>query len=160
MAETALHTTIDDLDGAVHTLLCRIGARLKARRTGLGMSRRALSELSGVSVRYLAQMETGTGNMSVGLLMRVALALDCPIEWLLSADDDATTVRHGRICLVGLRGAGKSTLGRLVASDFGMIESLKNVQIVHSDFSPCDRYDNRKTFKTSGNLDFVCRDLI
>lgn len=120
MAGFAHLQTNSDIDAAVDSLLHRVGERLRTRRKAMGMSRRALSEISGVSVRYLAQMEAGAGNMSVGLLMRVAMALDCRIDWLVAADDRRVEVRHGRICLVGLRGAGKSTLGRMAASELGL----------------------------------------
>ncbi len=110
------------------------------------MPRRALSELSGVSPRYLAQIEAGEGNISVILLDRVAKALNIRIEDLLSEDgpldgdvarvarlykaapeavqgrvrallapENPTALRAHRICLIGLRGAGKSTLGRMAA---------------------------------------------
>ena len=116
MAKVAFLQAVGEQDAAVEALLQRVGTRLRARRKALGLSRRAVSELSGVSVRYLAQMEAGAGNMSVGLLMRVSMALDCRIEWLVSAGADTSDQRRGRICLVGLRGAGKSTLGRIVAA--------------------------------------------
>ncbi len=108
-----------------------------------GMARRVLSELSGVSQRYLAQLENGGGNISIGLLRKVAEALDHRIEWLVGAEDpwgseservaqlynsasapirqkvldilvaaEPSQSRRQRIGLIGLRGAGKSTLGR------------------------------------------------
>lgn len=124
----------------------RVGARVRKARRLSGMSRRVLSENSDVSPRYLAQLETGEGNISIGLLQRVANALECRIEWLIGEDDpwdtdslqileryreaseevreqvrdalridSASARRAGRICLIGLRGAGKSTLGKLLA---------------------------------------------
>ncbi len=123
-----------------------VGDRVRDARARKGISRRALSELSGVSQRYLAQLESGDGNVSIALLRRIAQSLDIDIEWLVAADDpwksDLVTVirlyrnapagtrdrvlellnpdlqgprRDGRIALIGLRGAGKSTLGRLAA---------------------------------------------
>ncbi|MBZ0164479.1 MAG: helix-turn-helix transcriptional regulator [Notoacmeibacter sp.] len=123
-----------------------VGERVRDARARKGISRRALSELSGVSQRYLAQLEGGDGNVSIALLRRIAKSLDIDIEWLVSAEDpwasDLVTVirlyrtatprlrekvlellnpdlhgprRDGRIALIGLRGAGKSTLGRLAA---------------------------------------------
>jgi XRE family aerobic/anaerobic benzoate catabolism transcriptional regulator len=134
------------IDGEVDRLIIRVGERVRKARDRKGISRRALSETSGVSPRYLAQLEAGEGNISIGLLMRIAVALDHRIEWLLGEDDPWTSDiirfsdlyrradtqtranvqeilapgggdkrRACRICLVGLRGAGKSTLGRLVA---------------------------------------------
>ncbi len=124
------HTHIQDDTPAI---MDRLATRVRAARAALGLSRRALSERSGVSPRYLAQIEAGEGNISVLLLDRVATALDVRIEDLVSAADPAETeaarvaqlyqaatnpaiLRAQRICLVGLRGAGKSTLGAQAAA--------------------------------------------
>src|SRR3954466_13014163 len=90
--------------------LSRLGERVRAWRDGAGMTRKALSEASGVSERYLAQLESGQGNISVLLLRKVARAMSAPVDQLLREDDRGP--RSARIALVGLRGAGKSTLGR------------------------------------------------
>ena len=122
-------TQIQD-DGS--EIMERLATRVRAARSALGLSRRALSERSGVSPRYLAQIEAGEGNISVILLDRVASALDVRIEALVSATDpidaeaarvmqlyqaaqNPAILRAQRICLVGLRGAGKSALGAQAA---------------------------------------------
>ena len=92
--------------------LGRLGDRVRAWRTEHGMTRKALAAASGVSERYLAQLEAGQGNMSVLLLRRVARAMNVPVEHLVREDDSPRTAR---IALVGLRGAGKSTLGQKLA---------------------------------------------
>ncbi|MDA3888691.1 MAG: helix-turn-helix transcriptional regulator [Allgaiera sp.] len=125
-------------------LIRSVGERVRRARELKGLPRRVVSEVSGVSPRYLAQLEAGEGNISIGLLKRVAIALDHRIEWLVSEEDPWTSevlkvadlyraapagvragvldllepeppesLRAGRICLIGLRGAGKSTLGAL-----------------------------------------------
>lgn len=127
----------------VHVLIGRVGERVRKARERKGIPRRVLSEISGVSPRYLAQLEAGEGNISIGLLQRVAIALDHRIEWLMTEEDPWTSealhvaelyrsantdtrhrvmhllrpessreMRAHRICLLGLRGAGKSTLGQ------------------------------------------------
>ena len=132
-------------------LLARVGERVRAARERHGLSRRALSEKSGVSQRYLAQLEAGDGNISIALLHRVAQALDHRIDWLLGEDDpwqsevlrvaelfrlaDTATrqqvigllqpgtgadLRARRLCLIGLRGAGKSTLGEALGQRRGV----------------------------------------
>jgi XRE family aerobic/anaerobic benzoate catabolism transcriptional regulator len=102
-----------------------------------------------VSERFLAQLESGTGNASILVLREIADAFDLPLEALLpegdrpSADlagavellrrlDDMNLARANRmlreefgaqspmqrgqrIALIGLRGAGKSTIGKLLA---------------------------------------------
>src|SRR6266852_4107736 len=58
-----------------HAFLARLGERVRAWRTEHGMTRKQLSVASGVSERYLAQLEAGQGNMSVLLLRKVARAM-------------------------------------------------------------------------------------
>jgi len=141
----------DEADASVARLITRVGERVRRARERKGISRRILSEQSGVSPRYLAQLESGAGNISIGLLQRVAIALDHRIEWLTGEEDPWTSealrvgdlyrssnaatqqmvqdllspepeanLRAGRICLVGLRGAGKSTLGALAGQALGL----------------------------------------
>jgi XRE family aerobic/anaerobic benzoate catabolism transcriptional regulator len=131
----------------VADLMARVGARVRQAREQRGIPRRVLSEKSGVSPRYLAQLESGEGNISIGLLVRVAAALDFRIDWLVGDEDPWTSeptqiaemfrradaplqaqvrgllldcnaggTRARRLCLVGLRGAGKSTLGRMAGA--------------------------------------------
>src|SRR5262249_2181194 len=97
--------------------LGRLGERVRAWRNGQGMTRKALAEASGVSERYLAQLEAGQGNISVLLLRRLARAMRGPVEHL--GREDAAP-RAARIALVGLRGAGKSTLGSKLAQALGV----------------------------------------
>lgn len=131
---------------AVARLQQLVADRVREARDRKGLSRRVLSDKSGVSQRYLAQLEAGEGNISIGLLLRVARALDHRIEWLVGEEDpwnsevlrttellraaDRETreavfdllkssshksSRASRLCLIGLRGAGKSTLGPKLA---------------------------------------------
>lgn len=120
-----------------------VGTRVRHARTAHGLSRRALSERSGVSQRYLAQVESGEGNISIALLARLGRALDWPIAGFLDAaptDPDFQRMaalwqgadadrrraaldvlaprpdRNRRVALIGLRGAGKSTMGRRTAA--------------------------------------------
>jgi XRE family aerobic/anaerobic benzoate catabolism transcriptional regulator len=96
--------------------LGRLGERVRAWRNGQGMTRKVLAEASGVSERYLAQLEAGLGNISILLLRRVARAMGVPVEHLVREDGAA---RAARIALLGLRGAGKSTLGAKLAQALG-----------------------------------------
>src|SRR3989442_14635778 len=93
--------------------LSRLGERVRAWRTEHGMTRKALSLACGVSERYLAQLESGRGNISVLLLRKVARAMGVAVEHLVREEESAA--RSGRIALIGLRGAGKSTLGGRLA---------------------------------------------
>lgn len=128
-----------------------VGERVRAARSRRNISRKTLSVMSGVSQRYLAQLESGTGNISIVLLRRVAEALDHRIEWLVGEEDPYTSEviavtslyrqatgeqrmrvleildpenpnlrRANRIAFIGLRGAGKSTIGQLTAERLNM----------------------------------------
>jgi XRE family aerobic/anaerobic benzoate catabolism transcriptional regulator len=134
--------------------LQQLGARVRDARTRNGLSRKALAAKSGVSERYLAQLESGQGNISILLLRQVAAALESSLTELLSERDghpieltllvqyleklspkklvQAKAIlssafgeqdpleRRNRIALIGLRGAGKSTLGRRLAEHLGV----------------------------------------
>lgn len=127
------------------SFLRMLGDRVREARASRGMTRKILARDSGVSERYLAQLESGQGNVSILLLRDIAKALDISLEVLLlngpgpPVDLVHTTeflrrlspvellqarqllvqhfggvdqaVRRNRIALIGLRGAGKSTLG-------------------------------------------------
>jgi len=82
------------------------------------LSRRELSERCGVSERFLAQLESGKGNISLVRFAEVASALDVTPAQLLSGADDEPHRRA--IALLGVRGAGKSTVGRGVAEHLGL----------------------------------------
>ena len=127
----------------------RLGSRVFDARKSIRMSRRLLSEKSGVSQRTIVLLETGKGNISVGLLFKVAEALKLDIAALVGdAEYEQTSqlaVRFNeasrsvqkqvlslllpetpvakkgqRICLIGLRGAGKSTLGQLLRQSLSL----------------------------------------
>src|SRR6266850_5321559 len=111
-----------------HAYLSRLGERVRAWRTEHGMTRKALSLASGVSERYLAQLESGRGNISVLLLRKVARAMGVAVEHLVREEEGPA--RSGRIALIGLRGAGKSTLGEKLARslDIPFVELDKEVE--------------------------------
>ncbi len=145
-----VHSTGDD-DAA---FLAALGDRVRELRARRGMTRKILAKDSGVSERYLAQLETGQGNASLGILRRIARALNVPLEALVAdapeppaelaqatellrrlgperlgearallqktfGDVDAAARSH-RIALIGLRGAGKTTLGGALAERLGV----------------------------------------
>ena len=141
----------DDGDALANALIARVGARIRGARKAKGWTQRTLADRSGVSPRYIAQLEAGEGNISIGRLQHLAHALERRMERLVAPDDamarevneivalyrtaDAATRtqvlevldpgrlrerKAGRLCLIGLRGAGKSTLGALVAQTFGV----------------------------------------
>jgi len=100
------------------SLLRSLGAAVRARRTDLGLTMRSLAERADVSERFLAQLELGEGNISVARLQDVAEALGTGAADLLARAPSEGTGRV--VSLLGLRGAGKSTLGPEVARRLGV----------------------------------------
>lgn len=152
-----------------HPFLVALGERVRTLRARRGMTRKALSQATGVSERHLGNLEYGVGNASILILLQVAQALHCPLaellgdpttssqEWLLlrellGARDEATLrrvrlaagellgngpaagegarARAWRVALVGLRGAGKSALGAMLAEDlrFPFVELSREIE--------------------------------
>lgn len=134
--------------------LVALGERVRTLRSRRGMTRKAVALAADVSERHLANLEYGTGNASILVLLQVTQALHCTLaellgdittsspEWLLirellehrneadlrrarqalaelygAGGEDRS--RLSRIALIGLRGAGKSTLGKRLADDLG-----------------------------------------
>ena len=152
-AQAAIRPAADrggqDHDDFLHGL----GERVRDARARRGMSRRVLAEASGVSERYLAELESGRGNASVLVLRQIASALSLPVEDLMRAGEERSVERtlieqllqripehrlteirkrltlelaqdggadKARVALIGLRGAGKSTLGERLADALGV----------------------------------------
>lgn len=153
---------------ASESVLDIVASRLRSLRARRGVSRKILAERSQVSVRHLAKIEQGTGNVSIKLLEQISDALGVSPTDLLT---DTKSMEHevlgeliatlspaqcreaenlirrellpagssgrGLISLVGLRGAGKSTLGRRLSEDLGVafisiterIESIAGMRI-------------------------------
>lgn len=142
--------------------LSELGRRVRDARTVRGLSRKLLSQTSGLSERYIAQLESGQGNVSIILLRRVANAMGVRLDDMIAGQDSspewrlirdllreaspeqvalAKSVLSGtspqqagqsggvRVALVGLRGAGKSTLGRLAAERLGWTFVELNAEI-------------------------------
>lgn len=98
-------------------LLCALGARLRARRLALGLTQAALGESAGVSPRFLVGVEQGEANISVSRLASVCAALDLSLEALFRGLGPG---RPEKLALVGLRGAGKTTVGSTLAARLGI----------------------------------------
>jgi len=99
------------------TILNQVGGRLRARRQGWGLTQAELARRAGVSPRFLVQLEKGEGNISVGRLAEVCEALELPLAELFRGIGPG---RPNKIALVGLRGAGKSTVGAQLAEALGV----------------------------------------
>ncbi len=144
-----------EASGGRHPFLVALGERVRTLRARRGMTRKAVALAADVSERHLANLEYGTGNASILVLLQVAQALRCSLAELLGDVTTATpeglmirellegrseaelrrarraldalfgggsaedAARRSRIALIGLRGAGKSTLGQRLAEDLG-----------------------------------------
>lgn len=67
---------VRDADGRLpheSEFLKQLGIRVREMRACRGMSRRELARLSGLSERFVAQIEAGKGNVSIVRLLRIAL---------------------------------------------------------------------------------------
>jgi XRE family transcriptional regulator, aerobic/anaerobic benzoate catabolism transcriptional regulator len=140
-----------------------LGQRVRTMRALRGMSRKVLAKVSGISERYIAQLEGGKGNVSIVLLRRVSNAMGAHLEDLIPSAEPApdwavirdlvrkatpaqiaqakdalagaghSTQRRNSfsgIALIGLRGAGKSTLGKMLAKKIGwsFVELNKEIE--------------------------------
>ena len=95
-----------------------VGGAVRTQRERRGWSRRELATHSGVSERFLAQLETGDGNISLRRFAEVAHALGTTPSVLLATADAPSPVRP--IALLGVRGAGKSAVGEVLAKKLGL----------------------------------------
>jgi XRE family aerobic/anaerobic benzoate catabolism transcriptional regulator len=101
-------------------LLRALGSEVRARRQASSFTLRALAEATQVSERFLVQLERGEGNISVARLADVAAALGATSSELLARAEKAETAKKEPVdarivALLGLRGAGKSTIGPRLA---------------------------------------------
>ncbi|MCB9550680.1 MAG: helix-turn-helix domain-containing protein [Myxococcales bacterium] len=132
---------VDDDD-----LLAQVGRRLRERRRALDLTVRSLAETSGLSPRYVISAEHGEANLSLQKLRALCDALDMAVAWAVSADEPRGAIdallagrtpaelaeveawlrarfapgSRALVALLGVRGAGKSSVGRRVAERLGV----------------------------------------
>jgi len=101
---------------AAPPVLATLSRRARQFRQEQGLTLRALADRSGVSLRFLMEVEAGRGNISIRRLANLAAALQTTASALIAepAADDAGSAQRV-IALLGLRGAGKTTVGKRLA---------------------------------------------
>ena len=107
-------------DGRREAFLGALGAAVRARRTARGLTLKTLAQTAHVSPRFLLQLEGGEGNVSVARLLDIADALGTTPSELLAEAEGAPASPAGVVALLGLRGAGKSSVGELAARELGV----------------------------------------
>lgn len=60
-----------------------IGQRLRLRRTELGLTREAFSELADIGAGFYGQLEVGTSQMSIDTLIKLSTSMRLPMEYIL-----------------------------------------------------------------------------
>ena len=130
--------------------LTALGEKIRSLRMASGQSLQQLAQRADLSARFLSEIEAGRGNISVARLARVAEALERPIPYLIPTSQQDRSLRAGvwellaectpeemeelygwlsarrkkhwprSVALVGVRGAGKSTIGRGLAARLGI----------------------------------------
>ena len=170
-------------EGVRHPFLVALGERVRTLRSRRGLTRKAVAQAANVSERHLANLEYGTGNASILVLLQVAHALHAELsellgdvttsspEWLMirellerrdegelrrarlalselfHAAGTAARARTTRIALIGLRGAGKSSLGQRLADDLGyaFIELSREIE----QFAGCSIHEIHNLYGTN-----------
>ncbi len=100
------------------TILQQLGQQVRSRRSERGWSRRDLARHTGISERFLADVETGKANPSIARLCTLANTFETTPAALLGGDA-ARPATPARIALLGLRGAGKSSVGAALGERLG-----------------------------------------
>lgn len=147
MIETVNKTEINN---QTTSLLTRLGQRVRNLRKQKDLTIKELADISGLSLRFLSQVEAGEGNIALSRLAQIASALEIGLSELLldveeslsNADrlrSEIDTMLAGRsenelilakrlikmalgesqcnaVALLGLRGAGKTTVGKKLAA--------------------------------------------
>ncbi|WP_433934028.1 shikimate kinase [Sorangium cellulosum] len=125
---------VADAERGAPPILEHLAGRLRQRRQELALTLRELAELAGVSERFLVLLESGRANVSVVRLEDIGRALGTSAAALLSAgelvgDEASRGLAPGEaeggsggalVALLGLRGAGKTTIGGRAAARLGV----------------------------------------
>ena len=128
-----------------------IGLIVKKYRSKRGITRQVLANKSGISLRYLAQLESGKANPTISIIANIAHALNLTLSDIFFNSKNTNNLNlmdqrfntlnshqkdkvyelindiykenklnknKNKIALIGLRGAGKSTLGNMLHAEY------------------------------------------
>lgn len=133
--------------------LINIGFIVKKYRAKRGITRQILANKSGISLRYLAQLESGKANPTISILKNISYSLNMTLSDMFFTYNNETAIgmydsrlmkfsseqrkkvlslienidrenrskkNKNKIALIGLRGAGKSTIGKMFHKEFNV----------------------------------------
>lgn len=105
---------------AQHPLLDSLATTVRQLRRARGWTRRDLGAKTGISERFLADIETARANPSILRLVELADALGTSVVDLIEPPGSGQGDHRPVIALLGLRGAGKSSVGPALAKALGV----------------------------------------
>ena len=109
-------------------VLITLSQRARLLRQQQGLTLRSLATKSGLSLRFLMDVEAGRGNISIRRLAELADALKTTAADLVTVHSEDPAPRV--IALLGVRGSGKTTVGRRLARRLKMrfVELDKHIE--------------------------------
>lgn len=115
----------------MNQLLSRLGRRVRALREEQRLSVRDLAKRARLSPRFVTEIQAGRGNVSIIRLAALARALGTPASQLVAATEEEAGGPKV-VALLGVRGAGKSTIGEKLAARLG-VEFLELDRLVEAE---------------------------
>ena len=118
---------VDDRDPKAFSraYLANFGERVRTLRERHGITLKQLAQISGLSDRYIIQVEQGAANPSLETVRRLALALQTSVTGLLPADAKTTAAEPtgpARKILELLEGRSNEQISRIVDAVSAFLE--------------------------------------
>src|ERR1044071_8804567 len=122
----------DERNPSSRTYLTEFGKKVRSLRENRGVTLKQLAQLSGLSDRYIIQVEQGTANPSLDSVLRLAVALETSVPELLPEDGKNKSPEPGgptRKFLQLLEGRSRDEIVRIVDAVSGFLEPTKGRHI-------------------------------